>query len=219
MQDTKKYYTLEVVPLVNRKLKAQVIEYGLVQVVNKMNKAFYKQSLRETMPFPEAIKDSKYDMPFNEAIETYDSLTSSDDGWAMLQEANRVIHANNARKNRVKKRIDALLQKPCVFLTFTFSDKYLHSTSTETRRRYVRHFLDDYGAYVANIDFGSKNGREHYHAILQCSSVDCSLWRYGNLDVKRVLKPNSQAISKYISKLTNHALKETTKGFNIIYSR
>ena len=120
LQDTKKYYILEVVPLVNRKLKAQVIEYGLVQVVNKMNKAFYKQSLRETMPFPEAIKDSKYDMPFNEAIETYDSLISSDEGWAMLQEANRVIHANNARKNRVKKRIDALLQKPCVFLTFTF---------------------------------------------------------------------------------------------------
>ena len=89
----------------------------------------------------------------------------------------------------------------------------------ETRRRYVRHFLDDYGAYVANIDFGAKNGREHYHAILQCSSVDCSLWRYGNLDFKRVLTPNSQAISKYISKLTNHALKETTKGFNIIYSR
>lgn len=52
----------------------------------------------------------------------------------------KILHANNARKNRVKNRIDLLLQKPCVFVTLTFSDKTLQSTTAETRRRYVRMF-------------------------------------------------------------------------------
>ncbi len=206
--------------MVDYELKAQVTECGLVRVVSKMQKAFYKQSLRDSFPFPEAIQDSKYDMPFDEAMQWYDFFKSSNERWKLLKECERILHASNARKNRVKKRVENLLEKSCVFLTLTFSDDSMKKTSTETRRRYVRMFLDGYGAYVANIDFGAQNGREHYHAILQCDRlVDCSSWTYGNLDVKRILNPNSQALSKYISKLTNHAIKETTKGHRIIYSR
>ena len=55
-----------------------------------------------------------------------------------------------------------------VFATFTFTDEALKATSAKTRRRYVswacKAFTDE---YVANIDFGAKNGREHYHAILK----------------------------------------------------
>ena len=149
----------------NYNLKSLVIESGLVCEVNRMSKAFYKQGLRNSLPFPEAIKDGYRDMPIEEAIDLYNTLVSSSEGVEMLKECFRVNHANNARKNRVQSRVKSLLEKPCVFLTFTFSDDTLSRTSSTTRRRYVRQFLDNYGAYVANIDFGARNGREHYHAI------------------------------------------------------
>lgn len=205
----------------NYKLKSLVIESGLVGEVNRMRKAFYKQGLRDSLPFPEAIKDGYRDMAIEDAKDLYDTLVSSPEGVEMLQECNRVNHANNARKNRVQSRVKLLLEKPCVFLTFTFSDDTLLRTSSITRRRYVRQFLDNYGAYVANIDFGSKNGREHYHAILQTfEKIDYTAWcKNGALNGQKIIKPNSQALSKYLSKLVNHAIKETTRGCRIIYSK
>lgn len=205
----------------NYNLKSLVIESGLVGEVNRMSKAFYKQGLRNSLPFPEAIKDGYRDMSIEDAIELYNTLVSSSEGVELLQECVRVNHANNARKNRVQARVKLLLEKPCVFLTFTFSDDTFSRTSPTTRRRYVRQFLDNYGAYVANIDFGSQNGREHYHAILQTSEkIDYTAWcKNGALNGQRIIKPNSQALSKYISKLVNHAIKETTHGCRIIYSK
>lgn len=52
------------------------------------------------------------------------------------------------------------------FCTLTFRPDVLASTSPETRKTYVARFLKaTFGAYVANLDYGGKNGREHYHAV------------------------------------------------------
>ena len=193
-----------------------LIESGIVRDVDRINKAFYKFSLKQKNY---DIKDCWRDMPIDDANALYDFFSSTQEGIEMYNECQKILHANNARKNRVKNRIDLLLQKPCVFVTLTFSDKTLQSTTAETRRRYVRKFLDRYGMYVANKDFGAKNNREHYHAVVQVDKIDCDDWNFGNIDFKRVLSPNSTAIAKYISKLTNHALKATTQGNRIIYGR
>jgi hypothetical protein len=78
--------------------------------------------------------------------------------------------------------------------------------------------------YVANIDYGAKNKREHYHALINCDKIDFSNWRkYGNINAERVKNKDIESdkikLSKYIAKLSNHAIKETTKRSCLIYSR
>ena len=109
----------------------------------------------------------------------------------------------------------------CIFLTFTFTDEVLAKTNEDTRRQKVRRYLSSYNCeYVANIDFGKKNGREHYHALIQCNNVDYNAFDYGALNGERVRSTNDFAkLAKYISKLTNHAIKDTAKGSRLIYNR
>lgn len=127
------------------------------------------------------------------------------------------------RTNRLKNRISKMVSgSPCLFLTLTFKDSVLNSTSQDTRRRYVTRFLKSFGVeYIANIDFGKNNGREHYHAILQADKIDYSLWNYGAINGRRInaCYSSNVKLAKYISKLTNHALKKTTKQNRIIYSK
>lgn len=106
------------------------------------------------------------------------------------------------------------------FLTFTFNDDVLNSTNADTRKQYVRRWLSSNCLdYVANIDFGEKNGREHYHAVALCSSrpkmIDWS-HRCGGFKCRRVNKDNSVSIQKipqYINKLSNHSTKNFSKAY------
>lgn len=85
--------------------------------------------------------------------------------------------------------------------------------------------------YVANIDFGKKNGREHYHAVVASGKVNYKLWDYGALNGE-VIRNNvkvdedgsisiesAQKIARYIAKLTNHAIKQTVRRNVAIYCR
>lgn len=55
-------------------------------------------------------------------------------------------------------------------LSLTFTDDCLSSTSSDTRQRYVRRWLNDNTVdYFACVDYGLENGREHYHAIVSFS--------------------------------------------------
>lgn len=138
------------------------------------------------------------------------------------KEAERICNAYYKRVKRLKDKIKHMLESGnCLFLTFTFTDKCLQTTSKDTRRQKVRRYLNLYDTeYVANIDFGKKNGREHYHAVIQIDKVDSKLYNYGALSFKRVRSASDyKKLAKYISKLTNHAIKETTQSNYIIYSR
>jgi len=142
---------------------------------------------------------------------------------------NEVVKIDNAschRATRLRNRIETmLLNGDCLFLTLTFNDETLSNTSVETRRQYVRKYLKQFNCpYVANIDFGATNGREHYHAVINTSSIDFKQWRsYGNINAERVrnksIELSKTRLSKYISKLSNHAIKETTRRCCLIYSR
>lgn len=139
------------------------------------------------------------------------------------QEARKINHASYERASRLRKRIWYLLSLgECVFLTLTFTDEVLNSTSEETRRRYVTRYLKSQSKhYVANIDFGKQFDREHYHAVC-LGPIDYSPWhQYGAIKGEKVRfeSRSEQRLSKYISKLTNHALKETGKRYALIYSR
>ena len=142
-----------------------------------------------------------------------------------LNEIERITKASRARTKRLYKRVSKiLLNGNCIFLTLTFTNQALEETSQSTRRKYVSRFLKKYDClYVANIDFGKTNQREHYHALISTNKVNHKDWLYGDIDFKRVRNKNIQTdtkrLSKYIAKLSNHAIKETTQRCCLLYSR
>lgn len=150
----------------------------------------------------------------------------SNDLTKVFNEIVKIEKASYNRSTRLRKRIEnMLLNGECLFLTLTFNDNTLTNTNEKTRRQLVVRYLKSFNCqYIANIDFGSKNGREHYHAIINTNCIDLSAWRkYGNINVQRVrnkdIELSKTRLSKYISKLSNHAIKETTKRNALIYSR
>lgn len=164
-----------------------------------------------------------------DGYEPYDNLTSYCEQNGLmkeLKECEKMNHAYYERIKRLKNRVQTmLLNGACCFITLTFNDDTLRNTTEKQRRVAVSRYLKQYGCmYVANIDYGSKNKREHYHALINCEKVDFKSWRkYGNINAQRVrnkdIESDKTKLSKYIAKLSNHAIKETTKRSCLIYSR
>ena len=152
-----------------------------------------------------------------------------------------------ARVTRLRDRVSSYVkQDHGYFITLTFRDDVLAETNPTTRRKYIQRWCNKWlNSYVANIDFGGKNGREHYHCIgdgetylddkfsFKQASND---WfsRYGAIQIKQIhpvkckvkdmseedrYKVSITRTCKYVTKLTSHAIKETTgKGWNLLYS-
>lgn len=113
------------------------------------------------------------------------------------------------------------------FLTFTFSDKYINKCD-RTKKDLIKNCLKDFDEdiyYILNVDYGSQNERQHYHCIVgtdsHCSlkiflqlTYPCFIWceeiRFNNNSFK--------TIPKYINKLTNHAIKKTTRSSRIVFN-
>lgn len=136
-----------------------------------------------------------------------------------IQILDRYSKNHYKRNNRLKMKIKRLLVefKEPVFITLTFTNETLEKTSEETRRRYVSRFLKSQNVkYVANVDYGSRNNREHYHGVAS-GRIDPTSWIYGSCNVQKV-RQNSDplALAKYVNKLVNHAKKIENK---LIYSK
>ena len=162
---------------------------------------------------------------------------------AMYDECVRIVNSDRARKKRLRNRIENIINDgEGYFLTLTFNDETFKNTDAKTRRTYVSRFLKSISDnYIANIDFGKQKGREHYHAVIHCSELKdisfiyhkkykwinlendvCAAWsKYGFYSVKscKVIDKDIHKLSWYVSKLSNHATKETTKRNAMIYSR
>ena len=198
--------------------KARVISSGLLKEYKRIKRAEYAEYVKY-----DTGEKINCDMDIVTAEEQrffYSHFAPED--W---KECKRVFDSNRQQTARLKKRIEQMIaySPDCVFVTLTFRDDVLASTSSETRRQYVRKFLKaNSSRYVANIDFGGKNGREHYHAVSD-TRLNPKLWKYGALNVKKVrYDPESKSsvrLAKYVAKLTNHAIKDTTKRCALIYSR
>lgn len=227
----------------NYKFKSDVLQSGLPQRVNQIEKVFYARMLLETT---------------GEIIHTTLDYDTAQKEWCFLlqnypnelKEAQRINSARYKRVSRLRSYISRLLRESntVIFVTLTFSDETLSKTSEDTRRQKVRRYLSQFSDnYVANKDFGGQKGREHYHAVIDCE-IDLEQWKKnGHIlaeyvkapnDVKTAKKPpkrykdlpldeqrrlmsidDEKRLSKYIAKLTNHAIKETCKGSHIIYGR
>ena len=211
----------------NYTLKAKVISNGCCKALSHYHLSIFKlhQLAKDEANLEKIEKCENYIDRYNEELKNYSAEE--------IEEAERVNYASYKRTKRLNDRIMYLLQfENALFLTLTFTDSVLNSTSEQTRREYVRKFLKTQCKYyVANIDYGKEKGREHYHAVVVPNSdmVDGKPYRdkIGNIDFKRVwFKSNendfvnsSKRLAKYVNKLTNHAIKQTTKQNRVIYSK
>ena len=219
-------------------IKSQIIESGLAQIYGRYSMAVYK--------LDRIINDKKYNPYLKDFIGTTRSAKISflvmlirccqdeamskfsvdltNDNDYLIKETKKINQANYKRVKNLKYRINKMLDRPCLFLTLTFSDKTLQDyPKKESLHRFVKRYLEKVGyqlKYVANVDYGTQNGRIHYHAVIQADSVEPSFWhKYGAIKIEQITNRNHIALSKYLSKLTNHAIKETAQCNRIIYSR
>ena len=218
----KKYKSL------NYKLLSKEQKQELKQIIlkNKLHREAGELSLKAYRLYQKEVNGLYYPSLKNYSFE---KLTNEKEafikqyGSTTLKVANNLNHASYKRVARLKERIrEAVESGSAYFLTITFNNETLSKTNEKTRRLYITRWLKSLTPfYVANIDYGEKNGREHYHAVITSDKRPPKTWSYGFIDILKVktTETDTKRISKYISKLTNHAIKHTTKGKRIIYSR
>lgn len=136
----------------------------------------------------------------------------------------KVKKAHCRSLNNLRRRINNIINKNdnIYFVTFTFNDKSL-SLDKKTRRVYVSRLCRDCCSdYVANLDYGKKNEREHYHGVLSINDValfDMRWSPYGFYYLEKITdnEKSRACLTRYTNKLVTHALKHGADS--IIYSR
>lgn len=132
----------------------------------------------------------------------------------------RVISRAIDRRKEKKKRVNHIIADMVKsydelhFVTLTFNDDSLATLSERTRHRYAQQWLNDNCKdYFANVDYGAKNGREHFHGIVALKE-HTNAWKYGFMNVKKACISSDYIdrckISSYLLKLSNHACKVGT---------
>ena len=147
-----------------------------------------------------------------------------DELYNYIKECRRINSAYFARKKRLKDRVNDLLHRgTCIFVTLTFNDETMAKYNEKQRRVLVSRFLKRCSdKYVANIDYGNDDKyshREHYHALVLSDYIS-ETWEGGFSWFEKIHRIDSDVcLAKYICKLCNHAIKESTKRACYIYSR
>lgn len=215
------------VPPRRKALKKEIHENGLYarfKICNKkrylINNTNYQQGL--------TIEQNSFDRYY--LLETFKSGNTGDLEYEYLREAQRELNAEKARKKRLNKRIKDYFDYAnkhaimAYFLTLTFDDDTLLNTNEKTRHRYIKDFMHNhFKFYLANVDYGELNEREHYHAIVLCDSDIHDIlvkYKYGftHFEKCRISEVDAVRTSTYITKFTNHATKSTTYQNRVIYS-
>lgn len=227
----------------NYELKKVVLENDCCKIRKKLSLCSWKISQYQTqqqqledygiVPDNE-VKDIDYWL--DKQAEYY--LLWKEKGYSKeeIEEAERVNYAEYKRVKRLHdKALEIIKQPSAIFLSLTFNDQVFEKMNSQSRRKNITRFLKKTcKCYIANIDYGSQKEREHYHALVipldnKIDNKEYEKVFYGsNIDFERVrisrkkncdIESTSKKISKYVSKLTNHAIKETTQGCRIIYSK
>lgn len=194
--------------------KREVIEHEVIKQVLAIKKQYYFDTLERVLDFESGIV---YETTFDNRWSEYLRENHNNDFVCC---ALSICDSRRRKAKKVREKIsNIVLNNNAVFLTLTFTDKVFETTSQETRRRYVARYLKSQSSeYVANIDFSPDIGREHYHAVIT-KRADLNAWQYGFSFAEQVRAHDRdlKRISKYITKLTAHALK--VDATRLIYSR
>lgn len=131
----------------NKELKKELIEKGIFKEYREKSYELYKE-----------LND--YEKKDEELIKLYGELN-----------AKALKQLLNCRKKQKEKVLNQLLfyqnriEYGVHFITFTFTDEVMNTTTPEERKRRVVRALQHYTDFSLNIDYGKRTEREHYHAI------------------------------------------------------
>lgn len=141
----------------------------------------------------------------------------------------RVLCARYMKVSRVKKHFIYLIYryKFLYFVTFTF-DNDLLKCCERTQKDYIKKSLlgfDKDIKYILNADYGSQTERLHYHCIC-ATNVDGNFLEFirdhypcrSNVEQINIASDDIKRLSKYINKLSNHCVKDSTKKRRIVYN-
>lgn len=139
----------------------------------------------------------------------------------------RLWEKNRKRMQRIYRYVKHMateFSERVYLVSLTFDDDTLERTSKDTRKDYVRRWLNANAFdYYACIDYGRRNGREHFHAL---AVFDIPLleekhkgktwykvpeaieWKHGFYTIRKV-----QSDRKNVYKTINYALKASTYAF------
>lgn len=116
--------------------------------------------------------------------------------------------------SRLKTRFERMLEYPYSFLiTFTIAPEY-YELNKKTYIRKIKEALGGASEWVFNEDYGTENGRLHFHALASFTEqIDYTIiekiYKYGSVDFLEVKNKNEKALREYILKLINHSLKNS----------
>ena len=144
-------------------------------------------------------------------------------------ELERILKARYNKVSRIKSHFVWLLhhKKNIYFLTFTFSDKYINKCD-RTKKDLIKNLLNeiDFNSYyILNVDYGSKKERQHFHCIYGTNKdLDLKLLLdkyypcYSYTEKIRLDSSSVKKLPKYINKLSNHAIKKSTRNSRIYFN-
>lgn len=211
--------------------KQKTLLKGIDKKVASVKRDYYKKTTKKS------YFDNDGELAFVIECNSYEEMIKKyRNGYNYIDCAERLNESKYRRAKRVRDKIARLvLSNKAIFITLTFNDKTFAKTDDLRRRRLVQRYLkQNCKEYVANIDFGSNEEyiddygnkriateREHYHALVSNDINFDSWYKYGAIKVERVrpLDNSTKRIARYITKLTNHALKVGGIVPRLIYSR
>lgn len=144
-------------------------------------------------------------------------------------EYERILSARYMKVSRVKKRLVYLLYnfRYIWFCTFTFDDHYIDKCD-RTKKDLIKNLLKeiDFNSYIIlNVDYGSQTERQHFHCIFGTnkdldlkSILDQYYPCYSYTEKIRLDTSSIKKIPKYINKLSNHAIKDSTNASRIYFN-
>lgn len=222
-------------------LRKVVLQSGFDKVAKSISKSqYFSDVFNQTGEMRQGYTRDK--------LSQYDALDSYLQNQAprALKVAKNANHNKYKSAGRLKSKIEKMAnfsliyQRYLIFGTLTFSESTLHATSEATRRQMVYRSIKRASPYyIANIDYGDKeknpnsNEREHYHFVAVVPKCeldkkgqyyrfkDPTIWSdFYKLEKVNLDELDYEKIAKYITKLTSHAIKQSTKlTQRLIYSR
>lgn len=129
---------------------------------------------------------------------------------AMFKAFEKVKKNFNNMKQRLYNRIYEIQKEKGYFITLTYKGD---TPNVEKAHKHLKRWcFVNCDLYVANIDFGELNDRIHHHVV--CVPKHNNLvksWKYGNINILKIRdsKVDGRKAVMYVSKLMNHAIKET----------
>jgi hypothetical protein len=123
---------------------------------------------------------------------------------------NRVKKNLENTKQRIYDRIYEIQKNKGYFITLTYKEEELNiDKAHKDLKTWCR---ENCNLYIGNIDFGDQNKRLHHHvACVPNHNELVKSWKYGAINIQKIhdSKKDGRKVVLYITKLVNHAIKET----------